>query len=86
MVIRLLMVRRIIESIPRSSISNSNQCSPTVVAVVCTIMSVSVVHLKYPLLVIGKDSSYSGDAGFLSNYVNDPLSYVRRQITVNKMC
>ena len=41
-----------------------------------------VVHIKEPLLLIGKSSP----CGFLSRYMNGPLPYVRRHITVNKMC
>ena len=39
------------------------------------------VHIKEPLLLIGKSSPYGG-----SGYLNGPLLYVRRHITVNKMC
>ena len=35
-----------------------------------------MVHIKEPLLLIGKS--------FLSSYLNGPLPYVRRHITVNK--
>ena len=41
-----------------------------------------MVHIKEPLLLIGK-SSYVVAAGFLSRYLNGPLPYVRRHITVN---
>ena len=37
-----------------------------------------MVHIKEPLLLIGKS--------FLSRYLNGPLPYVQRHITVNKMC
>ena len=30
--------------------------------------------------------AYVVAAGFLSHYLNDPLPYVQRHITVNKMC
>ena len=43
-----------------------------------------IVHIKEPLLLIGK-SGYVAAAGFLSRYLNGPLPYVRRYITVNKM-
>ena len=36
-----------------------------------------MVHIKEPLLLI---------SGFLSRYLNGSLPYVRRHITVNKMC
>ena len=45
-----------------------------------------MVHIKEPLLLIGK-SSLCGGSGFpLSHYLSGPLPYVRRHITVNKMC
>ena len=50
------------------------KCSP-----VC-----GMVHIK-PLLLIGKSSPCVG-AGFLSCYLNGPLSYVWCHITVYKMC
>ena len=40
-----------------------------------------MVHIKEPLLLLGK-SSPCGGSGFLSG----SLPYVRRHITVNKMC
>ena len=42
-----------------------------------------MVHIKQLLLLIGK-STHVGVAGFLSRYVNGPLPYVRRHITVTK--
>ena len=62
-------------------------------AVVCVILSVGSLnktfpfclwddHIKEPLLLIGK-SSHVAAAGFLSRYLNGPLPYVRRHITVN---
>ena len=33
-------------------------------AVVCAVLSVGEVHIKYPLLLIGKSSPCSGDSGF----------------------
>ena len=48
-------------------------------AVVCAILS---GRIKEPLLLIGK-SSPCGSSGFpLSHYLNGPLPYVRRRITV----
>ena len=44
-----------------------------------------IMHIKEPLLLIEKSSLYGG-SGFLSPYVNGPLPYVWRHITVNKMC
>ena len=63
----------------------SNQCSTTGVAkaVVCAILS-GMVHIKEPLLLIEK-SRHVAAAGFLSRCLNEPLLYVRRYITVNKM-
>ena len=68
------------------AISRSSQCSTTGVtkAVVCAILS-GMVHIKEPLLLIGK-SSHVVAAGFFSYYLSGPLLYVRRHITVNKMC
>ena len=43
-----------------------------------------MVHIKEPLLLIGK-SSPCGGSGFLLYYPSGPLPYVRRHITVNKM-
>ena len=43
-----------------------------------------MVHIKEPLLLIGKSSPFSADSSFLSRYLNGPLPYVRRHITVNK--
>ena len=44
-----------------------------------------MVHIKEPLLLIGK-SSPCGGSGFLSHYLSGPFPYARRHITVNKMC
>ena len=44
-----------------------------------------IVHIKEPLLLIGKVAHVEA-AGFLSRDLNGPLPYVRRHITVNKMC
>ena len=44
-----------------------------------------MVHIKEPLLLLGK-SSPCGSSGFLSHYLSGSLPYVRRNITVNKMC
>ena len=44
-----------------------------------------MVHIKEPLLLIGKCSPCGG-SGFLSRYLSGPLPYVLRHITVNKMC
>ena len=44
-----------------------------------------MMHIKEPLLLIGKSSSCGG-SGFPTRYLNDSLPYVRRHITVNKMC
>ena len=44
-----------------------------------------MMHIKEPLLLIGK-SSLVVTAGFLSRYLSEPLRYVWRDITVNKMC
>ena len=41
-----------------------------------------IVHMKEPLLLFGKSSPCG--TGFLSRYLNGPLPYVRRHITVNK--
>ena len=49
------------------AISHSSQCSTTGVC--------GMVHIKDPLLLIGKSS----------HYLNGPLPYVRHHITVNKM-
>ena len=62
---------------PSWAISRSSQCSTTGVtkAVVCVILS-GMMHIKEPLLLIGK-SSPSGGSGFpLSRYLNGPLPYV----------
>ena len=45
-----------------------------------------MMHIKEPLLLIGKSSLCGTAAGFLSQYLSGPLPYVRRHITVNKMC
>ena len=50
--------------------------------VVCVILY-GIVHIKEPLLLIGKSSPFGG-SGF--HYLSGPLTYVRRHITVNKMC
>ena len=42
-----------------------------------------MVHIKEPLLLIGT-SRYVAAAGFLSRYLNGPLPYVQRHITVKK--
>ena len=45
-----------------------------------------VVHIKESLLLIEKSNPCSGGTGFLSRSLSGPLPYVRRHITVNKMC
>ena len=44
-----------------------------------------MVHIKEPLLLIGKSSPCSGSSGVFSRYLNGPLPYVRRQISVYNM-
>ena len=44
-----------------------------------------MMHIKEPLLLIGK-SSLCGGSGFPFSYLSGPLPYVWRHITVNKMC
>ena len=44
-----------------------------------------MVHIKEPLLLIGK-SSPCGGMDFLSHYLSGTLPYVQHNITVNKMC
>ena len=39
----------------------------------------------YPVCVMERVAHVAA-AGFLSRYLNGPLPYVRRHITVNKMC
>ena len=58
------MVRWVIGSILHGAISRSSQCSMTVVtkAVVCVILC-GMMHMKEPLLLIGK-SSPCGGSGF----------------------
>ena len=46
------------------------------VYVLCVILSVGVVHIKDPLLLIGKSSPCSDGSGFLSRYLNGPLLFV----------
>ena len=43
-----------------------------------------MMHIKNTLLLIGKVAHVA--AGFLSRYLDGPLPYVCRYITVNKMC
>ena len=43
-----------------------------------------LVHVQDPLLLIRKCSSCTAAAGFFSRYLNGPLLYPRRHITVNK--
>ena len=43
-----------------------------------------MMHIKEPLLLI--EESQLVAAGFLYRYLSGPLPYVRRHITVNKMC
>ena len=46
-----------------------------------------IVHIKEPLLLIGKSSPCGGSRfPLLSRYLNGPLPHVWRHITVNKMC
>ena len=61
----------------------SSQCSTTGVtkAVVCANL---YMHIIEPLLLIGK-SSPCGDSKF-PHFLNGPLPYVRRHITVTKTC
>ena len=44
-----------------------------------------MMHIKEPVLVIGKSTPYSGGSGF-PVYLSGPLPYFRRHITVNKRC
>ena len=44
-----------------------------------------MMHIIEPLLQTER-VAYVAAAGFLSRYLNGPLPYVRRHITVNKMC
>ena len=44
-----------------------------------------MVHIKEPLLLIGRIAHVAA-AGFLSHYQSGTLPYVRRHVTVNKMC
>ena len=72
-----------------SSFSHSSQCSMRGVtkAVVCVGCPVcGMMHIKEPLLLIRKIAHVVVAAGFLSRYLNGPLPYVWRHITVNKMC
>ena len=45
-----------------------------------------MMHIKESLLLIGKIKPIVAEAGFLSRYLNGPLLYVRRLITVNNKC
>ena len=69
------------------AISCSSQCSTTGVtkAMVCAILSVDVAY-KRTLAVISEKVAHVVAAGFLSRYLSGPLPYVRRHVTVNKMC
>ena len=56
---------------------------PLLTAVACAILSI-----KEPLLLIRERERVAHVAaiGFLSRYLSGPLPYVRRHITVSKMC
>ena len=43
-----------------------------------------MLHIKEPLLLIGV--AHVAATGFLSHYLSGTLPYVRRHITINKMC
>ena len=43
---------------------------------------IGMMHIKEPLLLIGKCSACVAAAGFLSRYLNGPLPYVRHHVTV----
>ena len=60
------------------AISRSSQCSTTGVtkAVVCVILSVGMMHIKEPLLLIGKSSPCGGSGFPLSRYLSGPIPYV----------
>ena len=58
-------------SLLSNDISHSSQCYP-----VC-----GMVHIKEPLLLIGKNSPCGG-SGFPLSYLSGPLPFVRRHITV----
>ena len=66
------------------AVSSSSQYSTTGVTkvMVCDILSVGVVHIKEPLLLIGKSSLC--DWSRFPLLLSGPLSYVRYHITVNK--
>ena len=69
------------------AISQPSQRSTTGITngVVCAILSVWVVHIKYPLLLIGKCGACSGGSGFHLSLSGGPLPYVGCHITVNNM-
>ena len=45
-----------------------------------------LVRVQTSSLLMGKSSPCSGCSGFRSRYLNCLVPYVRRYITVNKMC
>ena len=67
------MVRWFIESISRAESIFRSSTGVT-----------KAVDIKEPLLLI-ESVAHLAAAGFLSRYLNDPLPYARRHITINKM-
>ena len=45
-----------------------------------------MMHIKRTLAAKSERVAHVAAAGFLSRYLSGPLPYVRRHITVNKMC
>ena len=66
--------------------SCSSQCSTTGVIKAVSYSVCGMVHIKDPLLLIGKSSLCSGSGFPVSCYLSGPLPYVQCHITVNKMC
>ena len=47
---------------------------------------VCMVHIKEPLLIIGKSSPCGSSGFYLLLFVNGLLPYIQHHMTVNKMC
>ena len=71
------VVRSILHGGPIEPYLFSSQCSTSGVtkAVVCAIHVCGMVHIKDPLLLIGKTLAHDAAAGFVSCYLNCPLPH-----------
>ena len=69
----------------KKGLTNKIELTPTGVTKDMVYPVCGMMHIKEPLLLIGK-SSICGGSGFPLYCPSGPLPYVQRHITVNEMC